>query len=94
VESGGRRLDKWLFFCRFFKSRSLAANVVEAGGVALNGAPCAKPAHAVRPGDVVAFPAGPYLRTVKVLAPGQRRGPAPEARTLYQDLGRERAPEE
>lgn len=94
MESGGQRLDRWLFFCRFFKSRSLAANVVEGGGVTLNGACCAKPAHAVRPGDVVAFPAGPYIRTVKVLEPGQRRGPAPEARLLYQDLGKARAPEE
>ncbi|KIL97965.1 Ribosome-associated heat shock protein implicated in the recycling of the 50S subunit [Paramagnetospirillum magnetotacticum MS-1] len=88
------RLDKWLFFCRFFKSRALAANVVESGAVRLNGAPVTKPAHGVRPGDRVAFPAGPYIRTVEVLAPGTRRGPAPEAQGLYRDLGKERAPEE
>ncbi|BAE53251.1 RNA-binding S4 domain-containing protein [Paramagnetospirillum magneticum] len=88
------RLDKWLFFCRFFKSRSLAANVVESGGVRLNGLPVAKPAHAVKPGDRVSFPAGPYLRTVEVVALGTRRGPALEAQGLYRDLGKERAPEE
>lgn len=94
MDGGGQRLDKWLFFCRFFKSRSLAANVVEGGGVRLNGLAVAKPAHGVRPGDRVTFPAGPYLRTVEMLAPGTRRGPAPEAQRLYRDLGRERAPDE
>lgn len=85
------RLDKWLFFCRFFKSRAMAANVVESGAVRLNGHAVTKPAHAVKPGDRVAFPAGPYLRTVEVLALGTRRGPAPEAQGLYRDLGKERA---
>lgn len=88
------RLDKWLFFCRFFKSRSLAANVVESGGVHLNGHAATKPAHGVKPGDRVSFPAGPYIRTVEVLALGTRRGPAPEAQGLYRDLGTERASEE
>ncbi len=91
---GGQRLDKWLFFCRFFKSRALAANVVESGEACLNGHAVTKPAHTVRPGDRVRFPAGPYVRTVEVLAPGTRRGPAAEARGLYRDLGKERAPDE
>jgi ribosome-associated heat shock protein Hsp15 len=94
VDGGGQRLDKWLFFCRFFKSRSLAANVIESGGVRLNGHPVSKPAHGVKPGDRISFPAGPYIRTVEVLEPGTRRGPAPEARKLYRDLGREPASEE
>ena len=89
-----QRLDKWLFFCRFFKSRSLAANVVEGGGVRLNGIAVTKPAHGITPGDRISFPSGPYVRSVEVLAPGIRRGPAPEARTLYRELGRELAPEE
>jgi ribosome-associated heat shock protein Hsp15 len=88
------RIDKWLFFCRFFKSRALAANVVEGGEVRLDGHAVTKPAHAVKPGDRVSFPAGPYIRTVEVLAPGTRRGPAPEAQGLYRDLGKELAPEE
>jgi len=40
----------------------------------------------VKPGDVLTFPLGPHIRTVRVLALGERRGPAPEARTLYEDL--------
>ena len=88
------RLDKWLFFCRFFKSRSLAANEVESGRVRLNGHPVTKPAHGIKPGDRISFPAGPYVLTIEVLAPGTRRGPAPEAQGLYRELGRERAPEE
>jgi ribosome-associated heat shock protein Hsp15 len=85
------RLDKWLFFCRFFKSRALAANVVETGGVSINGLIVAKPAHGVKPGDTVTFPTGPYVRTVSVVALGTRRGPAPEAQALYRDLGKVRA---
>lgn len=88
------RLDKWLFFCRFFKSRSLAASAVEGGGVRLNGHVAVKPAHGVKPGDRISFPAGPYIRTVEVLTPGTRRGPAPEAQSLYRDLARERAADE
>lgn len=80
------RLDKWLWQARFVKSRSLAAALCEGGGVTLNGRPVDKAARTVRPGDVVAFPAGPWLRTVRVLALGGRRGPAPEARTLYDEL--------
>ncbi|CUW37809.1 Ribosome-associated heat shock protein implicated in the recycling of the 50S subunit [Magnetospirillum sp. XM-1] len=94
MDATAQRLDKWLFFCRFFKSRALAANVVESGGVRLNGQSVAKPAHAVKPGDRLSFPAGPYTRTVEVVAPGTRRGPAPEAQGLYRDLGKERTPEE
>ena len=42
--------------------------------------------HTVKPGDVLTFPLGPHIRTVKVLALGERRGPAPEAQALYEDL--------
>lgn len=92
--AGTQRLDKWLFFSRLFKSRALAAKGIEGGDVTLNGRPAAKPSQTVRPGDVLTFSAGPYLRTVEVLAPGSRRGPAPEAQTLYRDLGRVRGPED
>lgn len=90
---GAQRLDKWLFFSRLFKSRALAAKAVEGGDVTINGRPAAKPSQNVRPGDVLTFSAGPYLRTVEVLAPGTRRGPAPEAQALYRDLGKVRGPD-
>lgn len=82
------RIDKWLWFARFCKSRGLAAAWCSNGDVTLNGTAVTKPAQAVRPGDVVAIPAGPHRhRRVRVITLGNRRGPAPEARTLYEDLG-------
>ncbi|MCC0069919.1 MAG: RNA-binding S4 domain-containing protein [Rhodobacteraceae bacterium] len=80
------RIDKWLWQARFCKTRSLAAEVVSAGRLRLNGARMAKPGHAVGPGDVLTFPQGGQVRVVRILACGSRRGPAPEARGLYDDL--------
>jgi len=80
------RLDKWLWQARFFKSRTLAAEVVAAGRVRLNGQPVAKPAHGVGPGDVLTFAQGSAIRVVRVVAAGTRRGPASEAQSLYSDL--------
>ncbi|HQU70304.1 MAG TPA: RNA-binding S4 domain-containing protein [Albidovulum sp.] len=80
------RIDKWLWQARFFKTRSLAASVVSSGHLRLNGVKMAKPGHDVRPGDVLTFPQADHIRVVRVLAPGTRRGPAEEARTLYADL--------
>lgn len=80
------RIDKWLWQARFFKTRSLAAGVVSSGHLRLNGVKMAKPGHDVRPGDVLTFPQADHIRVVRVLAPGTRRGPAEEARTLYADL--------
>ena len=80
-----RRLDQWLWFARFAKSRSLAARLCAGGLVAVNNVAVAKANHLVRVGDTVAFPQGGYRRTVRVLALGVRRGPAIEARTLYEE---------
>jgi ribosome-associated heat shock protein Hsp15 len=80
------RLDKWLWFARFFKSRSLAARLVEAGGVRMAGAPVTKAHQTVRPGDVLTFAQGGHVRAVRVRAVGTRRGPAAEAQALYEDL--------
>lgn len=79
------RLDKWLWHARFFKSRSLAAAAVK-GPLRLNGQPVSKPSQAVRAGDVVTFTQGDRVRVIQIVAPGIRRGPAPEAQTLYTDL--------
>jgi ribosome-associated heat shock protein Hsp15 len=83
---GRIRIDKWLWHARFFKSRSLAARVCNAGGVRMAGAPVTKAHHAVRPGDVLTFAQGGHVRVVRITAIGSRRGPASEARTLYEDL--------
>jgi ribosome-associated heat shock protein Hsp15 len=81
-----QRIDKFLWYTRFFKSRTLAAAVVSKGRVRINGERCEKPSAAVKLGDVLTFPAGPRVRVIKVLSAGERRGPASEARTLYEDL--------
>ena len=80
------RLDKWLWFARFFKSRGLAAKNVTAGHVRVNSVKASKASHTVSPGDVLTFPQGDHIRVVRIEALGERRGPAPEAQTLYTDL--------
>ena len=80
------RLDLWLFHARFFKSRVLATAMITAGHLRLNGQHCLKPGHGVAPGDVLTFPQGSRIRVIRVLALGQRRGPAGEAERLYDDL--------
>jgi ribosome-associated heat shock protein Hsp15 len=78
-----RRLDQWLWFARFVKSRSLAARLCAEGVIAVNGVAVAKANHGIKPGDTVTLPQGPWQRTVTVLAIGSRRGSAVEARTLF-----------
>ena len=84
------RLDKWLWQARFFKSRSLAAGVVSAGKVRVDGTPVSKPARAVGPGDVLTFPKETDVKVVRIVDCGTRRGPAPEAQALYEDLSPEK----
>lgn len=84
--SEAQRLDKWLWFARFAKSRTLAARLCAEGRVRINREVSRKPSVAVRAGDVLTFPQGPHIRVVRVLLAGVRRGPAVEARTLYEDL--------
>ena len=80
------RLDKWLWYARFFKTRGLSAKHVSAGHVRVNSEKAAKPAHSVGLGDVLTFVQGREVRVVRILAVGERRGPAPEAQALYDDL--------
>ena len=80
------RLDRWLCHARVFKTRTVAAERIAAGGVRINGAPCRKPGHEVKVGDVVTAAAPGGVRSLRVLSPGERRGPASEARALYEDL--------
>lgn len=76
------RLDKWLWAARFFKTRSLAADAIEAGRVYVNGV-AAKAARSLKPGDLVMLRQPPSHRTVEVRGLSQVRGPAPEAQLLY-----------
>jgi ribosome-associated heat shock protein Hsp15 len=78
----GLRLDKWLWFARFFKSRSLATDAVAGGRVHVNGARV-KAAHEVQPGDVLSITRGDLRFEVVVQALLVRRGPAPEAQAAY-----------
>ncbi len=78
------RIDKWLWAARFFKTRSLAVEELDKGRVQLNGLN-AKPAHDVKPGDVVQLRQGRLPRTVKVLGLSMQRGPAPVAQQLYEE---------
>jgi ribosome-associated heat shock protein Hsp15 len=80
------RLDKWLWQARFFKGRDLAAALIQSGHLRLNGQRCTKPGHAVTVGDVLTFAQGAQIRVVRVLALGERRGPASEAQALFADL--------
>lgn len=89
-----QRLDKWLWHARFLKTRSGAAALVSGGAVRLNGEPCAKPHRAVGPGDTLTFPQGRRVRVIRVLGVGPRRGPATEARALYNDLSPDPPPRE
>jgi ribosome-associated heat shock protein Hsp15 len=81
------RLDRWLWHARFFKTRAIAARLCGAGRVRIDGVPVAKAHAAVRVGVVLTFPHARRIRVVRVLALGTRRGPATEARRLYEELG-------
>ena len=80
------RLDKWLWYARFFKTRSLAAKACAAHRLRINGEVVSKSHATVKPGDVLTFPLRSDIRVIEVLALGRRRGPAPEAQGLYADL--------
>jgi len=86
VAEGRQRIDKWLFFARAVKSRSLAARIVVAGRVRINRDKAAQASDTVKAGDVLTITLDRRILVWKVLAPGMRRGPAEEARTLYEDM--------
>ena len=81
-----QRLDKWLWFTRVVKTRSLAAKLVEEGHVRVNSVRVEQSSKSVKPGDVVTVALEHDVRVMRVMSAGERRGPAPEARLLYVDL--------
>jgi ribosome-associated heat shock protein Hsp15 len=86
TDQGTIRLDKWLWHARFFKTRTLAIKEVQAGHIRLNAERITKPAQAIGPGDTLTFAQGERIRVVRLIAIGTRRGPAPGAQALYEDL--------
>ena len=92
VAEGRQRIDKWLFFSRAVKSRSLAAKLVVAGRVRINRDKAAQASDLVKPGDVLTITLDRRIFVWKVLGAGVRRGPAEEARALYEDMSPPPAP--
>lgn len=90
VEKTSLRLDKWLWRARFFRSRSLASRICDAGKIRVGGRIVQKAHYPVRVGDVLTIPAAGTVRVVRIESLGTRRGPSVEARALY--VGLEDAP--
>lgn len=86
MERAGQRVDKWLFFARVAKSRTLAAKLARSGHVRVNREKIDDASHPVKVGDVLTVALERRVLVYRVLAPGTRRGPAQEARALYEDL--------
>ena len=81
-----QRLDKWLFFSRAVKSRTLAQKLIETGAVRVNSERTIHTDHQVGAGDVLTMTVHSRLLVWKILDPGTRRGPPTEAQGLYEDL--------
>jgi ribosome-associated heat shock protein Hsp15 len=84
------RLDKWLWAARFFKTRSLAQQAIAAGKVKLNDSRT-KAAHELKTGDALAVRIGDFEWQVTVKALSDKRGPAEQARKLYEETEASRA---
>ena len=86
ITVNGIRMDKWLWHARFFKSRSLATQFCNSGKLRVDGVVIKKAHFLARPYMVLTFSRGRQVHIVKILVLGSRRGPATEAKTLYEDL--------
>ncbi|MFD0915068.1 RNA-binding S4 domain-containing protein [Pseudahrensia aquimaris] len=80
------RVDKWLWYTRTVKTRSLAQSLVKSGKIRINTVRIGSPSHTVVRDDVLTVTLDRQIKILKVRAPGTRRGPAPEAQLLYEDL--------
>ncbi len=83
---GWQRLDKFLFFARFYKTRALASAIVGQGGIRINRQPTEKPHARLRPGDVLTLPLPRGITVIQVLKFAKRRESAPQARLLYAEI--------
>ena len=86
TEETTTRLDKWLWYARFFKTRTQATQLIQSGKLRINGDITNKPHRTAIIGMVLTFPQAKHIRVIKILEIGQRRGPASEAVALYEDL--------
>ena len=86
IGSAPVRVDKWLWYARFFKTRNLATKLVSSGKLRINGEVTLKPHRQAQIGQVLTFAQGPYIRVIRIDEIGKCRGPAAEAATLYTDL--------
>lgn len=77
------RIDKWLWYARFCKTRAIAQEKAQQGHIRINGHRVEKPSAAVRIGDIMTFSASGHVISLRVTGLGARRGPAAEARGLY-----------
>ena len=81
-----QRIDKWLFFARIIKSRTLAGKFAAGGNVRVNSEKIDQASVLIKPGDVLTITLERRILVLRVLGCGERRGPAPEAQLLYEDL--------
>ncbi|ACB96696.1 RNA-binding S4 domain-containing protein [Beijerinckia indica] len=81
-----QRLDKWLWFARVVKTRTLAARLVTDGHVRLNSQKVTTPAKPIGAGDILTIALETKVRVLRVVAPGLRRGGYPEAKLLFEEL--------
>ena len=84
-----QRLDKWLWYARIVKSRTMAQKLIRAGAVRVDSIRTKAADFRVAPGMVLTLTAHTRLRVLKIRDPGTRRGPATEAQLLYEDLSPE-----
>ena len=80
------RLDTWLWYARFYKSRSLSSKAILSGKLRVNSNKTMKPASKVKTNDVLTINLVHMVRIIQVQSLGHRRGPASEAQQLYKDL--------
>lgn len=80
------RLDRYLFFIRLVKSRTLAQDLIEAGHVRVDGKRVAKTAEEIRVGSIISLPLRGQVRVLRVTSLPARRGPASEARLAYEEI--------
>ena len=80
------RVDTWLWYARFYKSRSLSSKAILSGKVRVNSIKIIKPASKVKIKDVLTINHVKLVRVIEVQSLGARRGPASEAQKLYKDL--------
>jgi ribosome-associated heat shock protein Hsp15 len=84
--SDRQRIDKWLWHARVERTRNAASSLAQAGHIRLNGVRVTAASRAVRAGDVVTVALDGGVRVLRVVAFADRRGPATEARLLYEDV--------